>query len=152
MKLLSFLILLMMVPMQTIAQGTPAMDKRGIEKEVMQVLDEFMSAFNNQDLTAWEKTLHFPHYRLASGTMNVTNEPGQTSEADMKRYFERIKWHHSTWDRRNIIHFSENKVHVDTQFTRYRQDGSIIGSYESLYILTEEQGKWGVKLRSSFAE
>jgi len=42
-------------------------------------------------------------------------------------------------------------VHVDTKFTRCRADGSVISSYESLYILTKEEGRWGVKLRSSFA-
>jgi hypothetical protein len=40
---------------------------------------------------------------------------------------------------------------VDTLFLRYRADGSLIGSFESLYVLTKEQGRWGVKLRSSFA-
>ena len=33
----------------------------------------------------------------------------------------------------------------------YRKDGSIIGSFESLYVVTKEQGRWGVKLRSSMA-
>jgi hypothetical protein len=61
-------------------------------------------------------------------------------------------WHHSKWDRRRIIHTSDNKVHVDTKFTRYREDGTKIGSYESLYIVTKENGQWGVKMRSSFAQ
>ena len=39
----------------------------------------------------------------------------------------------------------------ETQFTRYRSDGSVIASYESLYVLTYEVGRWGIKLRSSFA-
>jgi hypothetical protein len=36
-------------------------------------------------------------------------------------------------------------------FTRYRLDGSIIASYDSLYIVTLEHGRWAVKMRSSFA-
>ena len=111
-----------------------------------------MNAFNRQDLAAFESTFHFPHYRLASGRMNVLSSAGQRKAADIKQYLEAIGWHHSVWDRRNIIHASENKVHVDTKFTRYRKDGSVIGTYESLYILTKENGKWGVKLRSSFAQ
>jgi hypothetical protein len=43
------------------------------------------------------------------------------------------------------------EVHVDTLFTRYRTDGSVIGSFESLYVVTKEQGRWGIKLRSSMA-
>ncbi|MBT1711341.1 hypothetical protein KK062_24075 [Fulvivirgaceae bacterium PWU5] len=39
-----------------------------------------------------------------------------------------------------------------TQLTRFRKDGSKLGVYESLYVLTKEDGRWGVKLRSSYAE
>jgi hypothetical protein len=61
-------------------------------------------------------------------------------------------WHHSQWERRKIIHATPEKIHVDTKFTRFRADGSVLGSYESLYILTKEDGRWGVKMRSSFAQ
>ena len=40
--------------------------------------------------------------------------------------------------------------HVDTQFTRYREDGSVIAAHDSLYVLTCENNKWGVKMRSSY--
>ena len=45
---------------------------------------------------------------------------------------------------------SDSKVHVDTEFTRYRKDGSALGRFESLYIVTKEEGRWGIKMRSSF--
>ena len=152
MKLLFLSILMMVMAVQMIAHESWAGDKKDIEKEVMRLLDDYMNAFNRQDLVAWENTFHFPHYRLASGRMHVSNAPGEITAAAMERYLDSIGWHHSTWDRRDIIHFSDNKVHVDTKFTRYRKDGSIIGSYESLYILTRMEGKWGVIVRSSFAE
>jgi len=61
-------------------------------------------------------------------------------------------WHHSKWDHRKFVHATKDKIHVDTKFTRYRADGSVIGSYESLHILAFEGGRWGVIMRSSFAE
>ena len=42
-------------------------------------------------------------------------------------------------------------VHIDTRFTRYRKDGSVIGGFDSIYIVTLQDGHWGVKIRSSFA-
>jgi hypothetical protein len=33
-------------------------------------------------------------------------------------------WHHSAWDRRDIIHSSEDKVHFDTRFTPPRVEAS----------------------------
>ena len=44
------------------------------------------------------------------------------------------------------------KVHLDVQFTRYRVDNSVIGSYRSLWIVTDSGGRWAVAARSSFAD
>jgi hypothetical protein len=46
---------------------------------------------------------------------------------------------------------SPAKVHVATRFARLREDGSEIISYDSLYVLTLQDGQWGIKGRSSFA-
>jgi hypothetical protein len=113
------------------------------------VLDEFMAAFNARDIPAFEKTFNFPSVRLASNTL-VTLKQG-----DMKP--ERFttgalaEWDHSAWERRAVIHAGADKVHIDTRFTRYRKDGSVIGGFDSIYVITNESGHWGVKARSSFA-
>jgi hypothetical protein len=99
---------------------------------------------------AWERTFHFPHYRLASGGMTVLERPGQQTVEQIRNALG-PGWDHSAWSRVRIIHASSDKVHVDTLFTRYRKDGSVIGGFESLYIVTKEQGRWGVTLRSSMA-
>ena len=123
-----------------------------LEAAAMKLLDEYMAKWNTKDVTAWERTFHFPHYRLASGKITVLDRPGQQDEARLWQTMASSGWHHSKWDRRRIVHASADKIHVDTKFTRYRADESAIGSYESLYILTKEDGRWGVKLRSSFAQ
>jgi hypothetical protein len=43
-------------------------------------------------------------------------------------------------------------VHLDVQFTRYRADNSVIGSFRSLWIVAEYGGRWAVAARSSFAD
>jgi hypothetical protein len=133
-------------------QATTERIDPALEAAAMKLLDEYMAAWNRKDVTAWERTFHFPHYRLASGKMNVLERPGQQDEARLWQTMAASGWRHSQWDRRRIVHASADKIHVDTKFTRYRADGSRIGSYESLYILTREDGRWGVKLRSSFAQ
>jgi hypothetical protein len=125
--------------------------KSQVGSEVRKLLDDYMIAWNRKDLVAWERTFHFPHYRLASGKMRVLEQPGLQQE--VRVWTDPGEgWHHSQWNRRRIVHASENKVHVDTRFTRYRSDGTIIGIYDSLYIITKEDGRWGVKMRSSFAQ
>ena len=44
-----------------------------------------------------------------------------------------------------------SKVGTDVQFIRYRADESVIGSLRSLWIVTEDGGRWAVAARSSFA-
>src|SRR5439155_15980957 len=104
------------------------------------VLNHFMAALNAGDEPALLATLHFPHYRLAGGTMRVWDRPG----AYLGDFRARAgaDWHHSEWDFRNLIAAGPKKVHLDVQFTRYRADDSAIGSFRSLSIVTEYGGRW----------
>lgn len=136
---------------QSAQAGTHTVDPK-VRDEVYRVLDEFIRSFNARDRKAHYATYHFPHYRLASGNMTVLDQPDLSDSTVFVQRLVQAGWHHTKWDHRNIVQASEEKVHVDTQFTRYRADGSKIKTYESLYVLTFEHGRWGIKLRSSFAE
>lgn len=115
----------------------------------LKLLDEFMTAFNARDVEAFEATFNFPSIRLASGKLVTLNKGDMT--ADRFTTGALTEWDHSAWERREIIHAGADKVHVDTRFTRYRKDGSVIGGFDSVYVITKENGHWGVKIRSSFA-
>lgn len=119
------------------------------EDAAMACLDAFMTAFNARDIGAFEKTFNFPSIRLASNTLRIINQ-GDQSQA----VFEQTAlkdWDHSAWEKREIIHSGPDKVHINTRFTRYRKDGSVIGGFDSIYVVTCEDGHWGIKARSSFA-
>jgi hypothetical protein len=115
----------------------------------MKCLDDFMTAFNARDAKAFEATFNLPSIRLASGKLVIIeaghHQPQMFEQGALK------EWDHSAWERREIIHAGEDKVHIDTRFTRYRADGSVIGGFDSIYVVTKENGHWGVKARSSFA-
>lgn len=113
------------------------------------VLDAFMTAFNARDIPAWEATFNFPSVRLASQGLVLLNAGDQTLERLSTGAL--AEWDHSEWDRREVIHAGPDKVHIDTRFTRYRKDGSVIGGFDSIYVVNRENGKWGVKIRSSYA-
>ncbi len=115
----------------------------------MQCLDEFMAAFNARDVPAFEATFNFPSIRLASGKLVTLNKGDMKPERFTQGAL--AEWDHSAWERRTVIHAGEDKVHIDTRFTRYRADGSVIGGFDSVYVVTKEKGHWGVKIRSSFA-
>ncbi|MBA4794072.1 hypothetical protein [Phenylobacterium sp.] len=119
------------------------------ESAAMAVLDAFMTAFNARDMEAFAKTFNFPSIRLASNTLRIIEKGDLT--LDTFKHASLADWDHSAWERRDVIHSGEDKVHVDTRFTRYRKDGSVIGGFDSIYVITCEDGHWGVKARSSFA-
>ena len=115
----------------------------------MKVLDDFMTAFNARDIEAWQKTFNFPSVRLASNTLTIIDE--NYHQPQMFGRGALTEWDHSAWARREVIHAGDDKVHIDTRFVRYRKDGSELGAFDSIYVVTCENGHWGVKARSSFA-
>lgn len=133
-------------------RGSHELDAK-TQKEVFGTLDAFMKAFNAQDRQAVEASCHFPHFRLASGKMSKLDSAGIGKDTvKVSSGLKKLGWHHSAWIHRNVIQASPEKVHVDTRYARYREDGSLIAYYESLYILTKENGRWGIKFRSSYAD
>jgi hypothetical protein len=113
------------------------------------VLDAFMAAFNARDVQAFEATFNFPHVRFASGAVTII-QPGY-HKPDMFTSGALADWDRSAWQRRDVIHAGEDKVHLDTRFARFRRDGSLIGAFDSIYIVTRQAGRWGVQGRSSYA-
>ena len=115
----------------------------------MGVLDRHLAALNSGDAVALAQTLHFPHYRLAGGHMKIWQRP----ETYLQDFYARAgdEWHHSAWDFRNSISSSSDKVHLDVQFSRYRTDGSVLGRYRSIWVVSLIDQRWAAQLRSSFA-
>ncbi|TAJ71935.1 MAG: hypothetical protein EPO51_12525 [Phenylobacterium sp.] len=112
-------------------------------------LDAFMKAFNARDIAAYEATFNFPHVRFASSKVTIIN-PG-FHKPEMFTSGALTDWDHSAWQRRNVIHAGADKVHIDTRFSRFRKDGTVIGGFDSIYIVTRLDGRWGIQGRSSFA-
>ena len=117
--------------------------------KAMAVLDEHMAALNAEDSARLTATLHFPHYRLAGGKMQVWETP-DSYHAD---FYKRVgpDWHHTLWDFRNVIAAGPDKIHFDVQFTRYRADNSVLGCHRSLWIVAKLGGRWAVQARSTYA-
>lgn len=151
MKLCAIFLLFVLVT-HSITVGAEEFDRPRVEREAMNVLDEFMRSFNARDPVALADTYHFPHYRLARGAMSFWETKGAAVQAHVNTY--RVLpdggWHRSEWLQRRVDTISESKVHVATRFRRLREDGSEIGTYDSLYIVIKKDDTWGIKMRSSF--
>jgi len=116
-------------------------------------LDGFMAAFNARDAEAIRtRWFHFPHVRFHSGKVTVMPAPSDYHNLVWAGDGQSVGWGRSEWDYLEVIDAGLEKVHFRVQFTRYRADGSAIGSYRSLYIVTLSDGRWAIQARSSWAE
>lgn len=120
--------------------------------EAMQSLDDYMTAFNARDSKAWAATLSYPHVRLASGAVTVwETETEYADYMDFEAFAQRFGWDHSHWVSREVIGANPDKVHFNTVFQRFNDQNEVIATYESLYIVTKVDGRWGTQFRSSYA-
>lgn len=121
--------------------------------EARKAMDGFMAAFNAEDADALRTIwFHFPHVRFHSGTVTMMQTPADYSNLVWSRLGQSQGWARTAWDYVEPIDEGPNKVHFRVQFTRYRADGTAIGSYKSLYIVTFKDNRWAIQGRSSWAE
>jgi hypothetical protein len=118
--------------------------------ECMATLDRFMVALNAHDAAAMDAEMHFPHIRLAGDRIAVYDQPGRNPMDLFQKLKAEDDWHRSAWNERRVVQRNGGKVHMAVAYTRFRTDGSVIGRYESLYILTLKDRRWGIQARSSF--
>jgi hypothetical protein len=125
-------------------------NKLAIEN-AMQVLDSFMTSFNSRNMEEWSETLNYPHVRFAGSEVTLWNTKEEYSSIDIFERLSSTGWHHSAWLSRKVILVSKNKVHISTIFERYDENNNPLKQYQSLYIVTNKDGHWGVQARSSLA-
>ena len=110
------------------------------------VVTRYIAAINAGDGRAVNETLNFPHFRIGAKG-GVIHYPD--SSADHLGKFRGLTnadgWHRSVVDRMEAIYTLPTKAHVEIDFRRLRADSSVIGTYHSLYIITEIDGHWGIQ-------
>ncbi len=135
-----------------VACVAPRAAQIGAENAAMGVVDAVKSAINAPDDEAMCGTFHYPHVRLASGSVRTyATHEDCVEQFDFTRFAERIGWDHSAWDSRTVVQANQDKVHVTVIFSRFDADDELIAQYDSLYIVTRVDGRWGIRSRSSFA-
>jgi len=98
-----------------------------------------------------ERAFHFPHARFHGNGITVLARPEDFKFEDFLGRSDNSGWHHSTWDYYEPIDVAPTKVHYRVSFSRWRADGTRIGSFRSLYICILKDGRWGIQGRSSWA-
>lgn len=117
--------------------------------QALAAVDRYLAALNARDTDAIRAAFNFPHLRIgAQGNLVHYETPADYEFGHFFRATSRDGWHHTKWDKTTAVFATVGKVHVAVDFTRYREDGSVIGHYFSLYIVTCQAGHWGIQIGS----
>lgn len=118
-------------------------------REALAAVDRYLAALNAHDTAGIRDAFNFPHFRIgAGGALTRYERPEDYNFGHFYRRTSCDGWHHTVWDKTEVVFATEGKAHVAVDFTRYRADGSAIGRYFSLYIVTCQDGHWGIQFGS----
>jgi len=119
-----------------------------IKQRIDETLEQFVEIFNTRDPKRWSEILHYPHLQCTPfrEPKVFTTKEDYAAATDFNRMVE-MGWHHSTWDYKELIQVSDDKVHAFGQYTRYKDDGGKLHANTTAYILTRVSGQWGIQAR-----
>lgn len=118
--------------------------------EIVAVIEAYIAALNRRDLDGVRAAFNFPHVLFGAGKVTHYPTAADLSFAAFDSRTAQHGWARSTWDGHSVLLGGPDKVHVDVWFTRWRADGSQIGTHHSMYIVTRLDGRWGIQARSSY--
>ena len=125
------------------------MSETSVREESLAVVDRYLAALNARDTGAIRAAFNFPYMRIgATGTLSRYERPDDYDFDHFHRTTRHDAWHHTEWDRTEVVFATAGKAHVAVNFTRYREDGSVIGRYFSLYVVTCQDQHWGIQVGS----
>lgn len=118
------------------------------EKLGRALLDEFFIAFNAGDNKVLRVITNWPHaFLLGNGRLSVAKEPAQLT-MNFERMRESEGWHRSTLDSATVVAKSDDVLYIEIVFSRHHSDGTKYRSVPALWILTNNDGHWGLQFRS----
>ena len=123
-------------------------DAATMAADAIACVEAFSACFNARDLAGMDARLHFPHIILSGEKLMIWEKPGQLPSSFFPDLMASTGWDHSVYQKQQAILVSPHKVHLLVDYSRNRGDGSIITRHRNLWIVTEENGRWGIKQRS----
>ena len=120
------------------------------EEKAVRTAITWMEMFNKRNVSACDEYINFPLIRLGMKGLIIFKKPPLLPPKFFERFSKATGWNRTCWEYINVIHSCETKVHLSLEHTRYRADGSVIDTCPAIWVITNQNGHWGIKIRSSF--
>ena len=130
-------------PAELVGQGAVAHDAVAA---ALRCAEAFTERFNARDAAGMDALLHFPHAILTGERLTVWDGPGRLAPD----YFDKLAaegWRRSTYLSREPVLASRRKVHLAIAYTRDGADGAPLSRHQGIWVITFEDGRWGVRVR-----
>lgn len=114
----------------------------------LRCIEAFTECFNARDVGGMDACLHFPHIILHGEQLVIWNQPGNLPVSFFDDLERDTGWAGSSYQRKEPVLVSPRKIHLVVDYTRNRADGSAASSHSNLWIVTFDDGRWGIKQRS----
>ena len=121
-------------------------------QEAIDTFTRWAQAFNDRDADAMIAEMHFPHMRLAGTEFQTwsTSEEFRAPQDQMTKALEAEGWHTTITKSVTAAQTGPEKVHLIIRQSRQRADGTEYNGFDTLWVFTKIDDRWGVQLRSSF--
>jgi hypothetical protein len=144
-----FLLVALVLAPQLLAAQVP-LDRSDVELnsyEARRALDRYQEGRNSQDAVRWAASLHFPHIRPGPGAFELSMTPAEYAAGVDFARTRATGWHHSEWTSERVLQVGTDKVHVAGEWRRFDAQGRPMIGSAITYVLTEQDGRWGVQAR-----
>ena len=132
-----------------ILAGTVVAAQKTGETAARAVLDQYLEAWNAGDNEAIARTSSFPRLSIGPAGQVVVRQSSDEIETDFDLLRQAEGWDHTTLDLVEAVHVAPDKVHYRVVSSRRRSDGSAYRTGPALYIVTRQNGRWGLQLQST---
>jgi len=122
--------------------------------EAIESFHKWNDAFNSRDTETQVAHMHFPHLRLAGNRFQLWETPDdfRAGQGDLTVRLKAESWHYTETMSVKTVQSNREKVHLVIRQSRRDVNGVEYNGFDTLWIFTKIDGRWGVQFRSSFLE
>jgi hypothetical protein len=124
------------------------LDEAAMAAKAIDCVDAFTERFNARDLRGMDALLHFPHVILSGEKLVIWEGAGQLATSFFEELEASTGWYRTTYHHKRVVLVSSHKVHLLVEYSRDNAQGEAISYHRNLWIVTLDQGRWGIKQRS----
>jgi hypothetical protein len=113
----------------------------------LRALQAFFDAWNSHDPDRLAASLHFPHVRIADGSVEIAR-----TVADLQSGPEpgrQRTWYQTRLDSSKIVQVTATGANIIVSFSRLGRDGRVLSSDEGVFLAVVRDGVWKIQARST---